>query len=352
MPTIVHSFAGSLWSMLLDSAFLLLLGIFLAGIIRFVLSVKDFQRLLKGGKNTAVFKSALFGVPLPLCSCSVLPVAYQLHHSGLNKGATASFLISTPETGVDSVLLTYSLMDPLMTVARPVSAFLTALLTGFVVNTGHDDETDRPGSSAPACADCGSNSVDQPQHAESLWQRLTDSVRYAFVDLLGDLSPYLVTGYLLAGAAAVILGNDLVALPEALRSGWAGYAGAIVVGLPLYICATSSTPLAAVLLAAGFSPGAIMVFLLVGPATNIAALTVARKILGGAALAKYLVVIILVSVLCGLGVDALYDLSGFSPEYSVGEHSPTGGLISFSSAVVLSAYVSYLALRKLVKRLT
>lgn len=347
----IQDFAGSIWSILLDSAFLLLLGIFLAGVIHLLLSGEKLTKLLKGGKNAAVVKAALFGVPLPLCSCSVLPVAQQLRNSGLNKGATASFLISTPETGVDSVALTYSLMDPLMTVARPISAFLTALAAGVVINLGSESEkAASPDTAGPACTDCCSESPVETRPVGSVFGRLLDSLRYAFVDLLGDLAIYLVVGYLLAGLVAAVLGEDILGVPESLRSGWGAYLGAIIVGLPLYICATASTPLAAVLLVAGFSPGAIMVFLLVGPATNAASLAVVRKILGGEALVRYLAVIVLAAIMCGLAVDAVYGFSGYRPVYRVGEHAGVGGIVSVLSAVVFSVYVTWLAVRKLLRR--
>ncbi len=348
--SLLSNLAGSIWEMLFDSAFLLLVGIFLAGLIHLFLSDRTLQRLLKGGKTSVIFKSAIVGVPLPLCSCSVLPVAHQLRQSGLSRGGTAAFLISTPETGVDSILLTYSLTDPLLTVARPVAGFLTAMAAGLSVEMAPERIESTDASVAEKCHDCA---VKENKNAQMpLFRRLAASLRYAFVDMLGDLSPYLFMGYVLAGIVALILGGDITAIPDGLKSGWAGYVGAIVVGLPLYICATSSTPLAAVLLAAGFSPGAILVFLLVGPATNIASLTVVKKILGGASLARYLAAIILVAVACGIVVDFLYTQFDIQEHYLTGDIPVKWYWVNTVSAIVFAVYITYLVAVRAIKRLS
>ncbi len=337
--------------MLVDSAFLLLVGIALAGLVRVFLDETNVRRFLKGSKSWVIFKSALFGIPLPLCSCSVIPVAHQLRQSGLSKGGTTAFLVSTPETGVDSIFLTYSLTDPLMTVARPITAFVTAMAAGLAVemSPSADIAISEP---VDTCEDSCSCATDSPDNRpNTLIGKIIDGLKYAFGDLMADLAPYLVIGYLLAGVAALLLGDQFGAIPDVLRSGWGSYVGAIVVGLPLYICATSSTPLAAVLLSFGFSPGAVLVFLIVGPATNVASLTVVRKILKGRATVIYLAAIVIVAVLCGLAVDAVYGWFKFDPQYVTGEAEGKAGMVAMVSAVVFSVYVVYLTFRKLLRRL-
>lgn len=336
--------------MLFDSAFLLLVGIFLAGLIHLFLSDRTLGKILRGGKTSVVLKSALVGVPLPLCSCSVLPVAHQLRQSGLSRGGTAAFLVSTPETGVDSILLTYSLTDPILTVARPIAGFLTAMVAGLGVEIGQGQAESAEMPAVEKCHDCA---VDQNKNTgQSVFKRILSSLRYAFVDIMGDLAPYLFTGYLLAGVVALLLGDGFTAIPESLKSGWAGYVGAIIVGLPLYICATSSTPLAAVLLAAGFSPGAILVFLLVGPATNVASLTVVKKVLGAPSLVRYLIAIVLVAVGCGILLDMVYSQFDVLPRYLTGEHAVGWYWLNTVAAIVFSVYVTYLVVVKLVRRLS
>jgi hypothetical protein len=337
--------AESVWGMLVDSAFLLLIGIVLGGFVHILLHAKSFSRLLRGSKVAGVFKAALFGVPLPLCSCSVVPLAYQLRKSGLSKGGTVAFLISTPETGVDSILLTYSLTDPLLTIARPLTAFLTAAAAGLTeIFFDRDDRpqvADNRNQAVRVCTDgC------QDVSGQTLWSKGWSGLKYAFTDLLGDLAPYLLFGYLLAGLVGAVLGADLYQLPESLRSGLGGYVGALVIGLPLYICATSSTPLAAALLAAGFSPGAMLVFMMVGPATNIASLVVVGRFLKRWALVRYLLIIVIVAFLAGLMTDWLYRALDLSTSYRFERATESVSWLSLISAAVLALLILYHTVRR------
>ncbi len=333
--------------MLVDSAFLLMIGLILAGLIRLVLTESKLQRLLAGSPRAAVFKAALLGVPLPLCSCSVLPVAHQLRQSGLGRGGTTSFLIATPESGVDSILLTYSLTDPVLTVARPIAAFATASVAGLVEATkeqsqNFDEITAANRTEIDSCHDdcCCPPDETAANPKRPLIRRILGGIKYAFTDLIGDLAPYLFVGYLLAGLVGVLLNQDFITLSETIRTGWGGYAAAMLLGLPMYICATSSTPLAASLLAGGFSPGAILVFLLVGPATNIATLTVVGRILGGWATVRYVVSIAVVAVICGLLTDQVYRWLQIDAAYQAG-HDMAGGWLYVASAVLLTALILY-----------
>jgi hypothetical protein len=304
---------------------------------------RNIARFLRRDGLTGVFRAALFGIPLPLCSCSVLPVATQLHRSGVGRGGVVSFLVSTPESGVDSIALTYSLTDPLLTVARPVAAFAAALAAGTIEVlrplTGRRTGTQAPSRETAVV-------TETPPAAGGL----VGGVRYAFTDLLADLAPYLVVGYLLAGVTAAALGGEAAFLPATVRSGWIGYAGALVLGLPMYICATSSTPLAAVLLAAGFSPGAVLVFLLVGPATNLASVVVVRSVLGLMATIRYLVVIAVVAVISGLVIDQLYGLLELTPEYTAGNPAAADGWLHTAAAALLSLLIVFHGARKLRRR--
>ena len=171
----------------MDSAFLLLVGLILAGLLHLVVNERNIARLTGGGKTATIFKAALIGIPLPLCSCSVLPVAHQLRRSGLSRGGTAAFLISTPETGVDSIMLTYALADPLLTIARPIAAFRIRY-------------NRRPAGRSDSDSTCRSDrrlrlhqmrlrllSAEIQTIARRRWPtRIMNGLRYAFVDLLGD----------------------------------------------------------------------------------------------------------------------------------------------------------------------
>lgn len=334
--------------MMIDSACLLLIGLILAGFIHQFLNEKSIVKHLKGKSAKIVIKSALIGVPLPLCSCSVLPVAHQLKKSGLNNGGTAAFLISTPETGVDSILLTYSLCDPLMTIARPVSAFITAVSAGLLVN---NSSIDNPGEIAEATDECGCCDEAEIINENSFLSKLYSSLKYSFGTLLKDLAPYLFTGYLLAGILGFIIGDSLMNLSSSFITGWGGYIGAVLVGLPMYICATSSTPLAAVLLKGGFSPGAVLVFLLVGPATNLATLAVVSKIFDKRNVVIYLVSIVAVAILCGIFLDFIYNY--FEIESSFGRFAASHGdnLLYLVSAVVISFFICYYSFKLWFKKL-
>lgn len=342
--------------MLLESSLLLLVGLGLAGLLRLVLSEGKLNRFLAGDGAAPVFKAALLGIPLPLCSCSVLPVAHQLRQSGVSKGGTVAFLISTPESGVDSIILTYTMMDPIMTVARPITAFLTALTAGVIenridpgLNTPIIDPT-RSDSNATCCS-CDS---DEPMATSSWPQRIWAALKYAYTDLLDDLAIYLLIGYLLAGLVAALWGPQAGGLPEVLQSGWGGYAGALLIGLPLYICALSSTPLAAALLVSGFSPGATLLFLMVGPATNLASLVVVSKVLKGWAVLRYLGSIVIVSLACALILDMVYPLFNLSLSPvadAVSDHGLSTWL-NWAAAIVLSGGIMWYTGQSIVKRFT
>lgn len=336
--------------MLVDSALFLIIGIILAGVLHLLLSETKLKKLLSGKGNKMVFKAALFGIPLPLCSCSVLPMAHQLRNEGLSKGGTTAFLISTPETGVDSILLTYSLTDPLMTVARPIAAFLTAGIAGMMTEQLDPDSSEKLTLATTTKSECGCCCASETPATTSFADKIKSAFDYSLKNVLGDLAPYLLIGYLLAGVVAVAVG-EITAIPDFLRVGWGGYLGAVLVGLPLYVCATSSTPLAAVLLAGGFSPGAVLVFLLVGPATNIATVTVVSKILSYKSAVIYVAVIIVVSILCGLGVDAVYHALNFEPSYLSGGEHHTYSLIKNILAGMLSLAIFYYTLKKTLEKL-
>lgn len=320
----------------------------LAGLLKYFLSERDLLRLLVGGRGKGVVRAALVGLPLPLCSCSVLPVATQLRRSGVGKGAVASFLIATPESGVDSIMLTYALTDPVLTVARPVTAFVTALAAGGLESACGSSRVEQGRSEATSCG-CDSGACGLPETTAA--RSLIGSLRYAFTDILSDLAPYLLIGFVLAGLVGALLGDSVVSLPEFLRTGWGGYAGAVIAGLPLYICASASTPLAAVLLAAGFSPGMVLVFMLVGPATNVSALVVVRQLLGSLGTLRYLLTIVMVAVAAGLLLDQVYPFLHLAPGYRVEHQAHDPAMAQTIAAVLLAFLLLYWTLYRLIRRL-
>lgn len=327
MIVFLTSWAAQTWAIVVEASPWLLGGFLLAGMVSVLFPVGIVTRQLGKPGLSGVVKAALLGIPLPLCSCSVIPVASSIRKQGASPGAFVSFLISTPETGVDSIALSYALLGPLWAVLRPVAAFVTAVIAGLLTSacrfaepSGVESAT-VDGQSGDACTNgCGC-----PEPADSRRSgRIKRAVRYGLIEMIADLSPWLVAGFLLAGLAAAIIPEGY--LERHIGSGLPAMLLMLVVGLPLYVCSTSSTPIAAVLIARGLSPGAALVFLLAGPATNIATMLVVFRDLGRRGLAIYVATIAVVAVLFGLGVDLLASSTQLSlAEVPAGVHGDPAG---------------------------
>ena len=254
----------------------------------------------------------------------MLPAAVSLRKQGANNGATTSFLISTPESGVDSISITYALLDPIMTVARPLVAFITAAVAGIAENLFDPRASDTkitPDLTCPVdgCCDGVSCSPEEHKHHHTFFEKLKAGFRFAVFDLWGDLAGWFMVGLILAGLITVLIPDDVFS--KYLGSGLPAMLLMLAVGIPLYICATASTPIAAALILKGVSPGAALVFLLAGPATNIASLTVLTGILGKRATAIYLTAIAVSAVFFGLIVDHIYGAMGISAQATIGQAS-------------------------------
>lgn len=306
------SFLARFWaelvSIVLESAPYLLLGFVAAGLLKAWVPARAVVSRLGKNDFKSVFLASLYGIPIPLCSCSVLPTATALRRAGASRGATTSFLIATPETGVDSIGVTYALLDPLMTVLRPIVAFVTAVTTGVCVNLFASSEGAEPDESVPAQDCAGDHSHDDESfdagepHPFSV--RVKHAIRYAFGPLLDDLTPWLLLGFLISGLIGAAVPEDFFG--EVLPQGFLAMLLMAVVGAPLYVCATASTPIAASLIAKGLDPGAALVFLLVGPATNASTVIVVKQLLGKRVLWVYLFALVVVALLAGLATSALY----------------------------------------------
>jgi uncharacterized membrane protein YraQ (UPF0718 family) len=341
-----------------DMAPFLILGFLLAGVLNQVMKPTWLTRRLAGDDFKSVAIASLIGAPLPLCSCSVLPVAASMRRSGASKGATSSFVIATPETGVDSVLVSWALLDPFLTIARPLGALVSAMGVGSIVNwlvRRRLDETPRaPAETAPSAAACGDHEHAHAEHAHATpaptrevaqaggW--LSRVVRYAFVDMLDDLMPSMILGIVLSGLIATVIPAELFQSPWA--HGFAGLFLMLVIGIPVYVCAAASTPIAAALILKGMSPGAAFVFLLAGPATNAGSLVVLSRVLGGRVVVVQTIALAVITLMLGWLVDQLYPLLGLTASASVGQvtaHLPEW--ISQSCAVVLALWMGISLLR-------
>jgi hypothetical protein len=307
------------WTLLQDASVYIVIGLLAGGMLKVFLSPGYVTSHLGKGRFSSVVKAALLGIPLPLCSCGVMPAAASLKKQGASNGATTAFLISTPESGVDSIAISWVLLDPLMTVIRPVAAFITALVAGISENLLHPPP--HPGGIGgavpPAGGQHGKDRMAEAGGKQSLAARMRSGVRYALLELWGDLAGSFFFGLLIAGLVAVLVPDDF--FQAYLGGGLSSMLVMLVFGIPLYICATASTPIAAAFILKGVSPGAVLVFLLVGPATNIATITVLTRLLGKRSTALYLVSIAVVSILFGLALDQIYSAFGISARAAVGQ---------------------------------
>jgi len=304
-----------IWHTFDDASLYILFGIFLSGVIQALVNQNQIVKHLGKSKFKSVLMAALFGVPLPLCSCGVIPTAMSLRKNGASKGATLSFLISTPETGVDSIAISYALLDPIMTIFRPLAAFLTAIIAGISENIfGKKDDGGMNEIYDHCCDEEGCQIKGDPA---GFIHKFRHGMRYAFVDLLDEISRWLLLGIVIAGVISYFVPDTFIM--NYLGSGWQSMLIMLVVGIPLYVCASASTPIAASLILKGMSPGAGLVFLLAGPATNVATILMVGKFLGKRSAIIYLVSISICAIAFGLLLNYIYRISGIDVKAVVGK---------------------------------
>lgn len=296
------TFSTTFWNMLCEMAPYLLLGFLIAGLLHAFVPSSVYYRHLSRPTMGSVMKSALFGVPLPLCSCGVIPTAMSLRNEGASRGATVSFLISTPQTGVDSIAATYSMMGLPFAVLRPVAAFVTAIFGGAVSN-----RADR----GQACRRDGDPVSERQMRYASLRDRLVSALRYGFVEMMHDIGRWLVIGLVIAALITVLV-------PAGFLASLAAYPLlsmllVLAISVPMYVCATGSIPIAVALIAKGLSPGAALVLLMAGPATNAASLLMVYKVLGRTTTMIYVGAIVIGSMVFGLLIDYVLPEAWFYP---------------------------------------
>ena len=330
-----------------ESAPWLMLGLFVAGIMKvFVPSQLMAKHLGEPGLMSTV-KAALFGAPLPLCSCGVIPAAVGLRRSGASKAATTSFLISTPETGVDSISISYAMLGPFMAIVRPIAAITSAIVAGILV--GKDDT---PANATQASALNGEEedsccaSKAQPAE-ESLADKLKSGLRFTFVDLIRDIALWLLIGLAFAALIKTYVPNEFLVQ---WGDGFLAFVVMALVGVPMYVCATASTPIAAGLLFSGVSPGAALVFMLVGPATNIATVALVKKELGSRALTAYLTSVVGVGFAFGYLTNylvGLWDMDFLAQAEQA--HSMVNTPLAYASSMLLAGLMTYVLAGKVRK---
>ena len=356
------------WQLFVLSAPWLMLGLLIAGIINVYLP-KDFlnKHLGKNGLFTTI-KAALIGAPMPLCSCGVIPAALGLRRSGASKSATTAFLVSTPETGVDSISVSYVLLGPFMAIIRPIAAVSSAIVAGVLVGSDRQEKISEKESSTVKATSCCSKDAEkvkvssccdskpevettccatskkapepeqtccskQEKAQETMWQKLQKAVHFSCTKLLSDTAKWLLIGLVFA---ALVQTYVPVSFFSQWGSGILAMTVVILISIPMYVCATASTPIAAGLLLSGVSPGAVLVFMLAGPATNIATLGVVASELGKRAVFSYLTGVIGVAILFGFLTDYLVASYHISVAPMLGEHHEVlPHWLSFLCSVIL-----------------
>ena len=273
----------------------LLLGFAVAGGLSVWVSPEWVERRLGGRGLWPVLKASLFGVPLPLCSCGVIPVAASLHRHGASRAATTAFLLSTPQTGVDSIAVTYALLGPVFAVFRPIAAFLTGLFGGALVQAFGEKNgaTSTPEQKQPCCHSCC-----EGKHESG---KLSRAWRHGFVALPKDIALPLLVGILIAGALATFVPAN--SLATYVGGGALSILIMMAAGVPVYVCATASVPIALGFMHLGASPGAALAFLIAGPATNAVTVATTWKVLGRRTALIYLFTVAASAFACGLLLD-------------------------------------------------
>lgn len=294
----ILAFLVDFLTILSEMAPYLLLGFFFAGLLYAFIPKQRIEKYFNGKPLRSSVFASLFGIPLPLCSCGVIPTGTAFYKNGASKGGTVSFLISTPQTGVDSILATFSLMGLPFAIIRPLAALVTGISGGWITSAITQKEPDEI------------TFKQMDEKPKTLRQKILDVFRYGFVAFIQDISKWLVIGLVLAAIISALIPNEffeLLHMPPIVQM-----LLILVVSIPLYICATGSIPLAAILILKGISPGAAFVLLMAGPATNAATITMIGKVLGTRSLFAYLGTIIVGALSFGLLIDYVLPLEWFT----------------------------------------
>ena len=335
MIAITEKIAWESWSVLGQMAPYLLFGFLMAGILSICISPEYIERHLGGRGFGPVLKAALLGVPLPLCSCGVIPVAASFRRHGASRAATTSFLLSTPQTGVDSIAITYALLGAAFAIYRPIVALATGLLGGLLVMLFAQSNRDAAAEEKPP--ECHESCCSEEGAKQNVvWRALV----YGFVTLPRNIGLPLLGGVVIAGAIGAMTSPDQ----------WKPYLGngvlsiilMMALGIPIYVCASASVPIAAGLIHLGASPGAALAFLIAGPASNAATITTIWKLLGPRTVFLYLLTIAASAVGAGLALDWLMNALQLTMPMlgEHGQHLMAGGWVSATWAILLLAMLA------------
>ena len=332
MAGLVKNIIVDFWGTIGEMSPYLLFGFLVAGFLSVLVSQQLVERHLGGRGLWPLLKASIFGVPLPLCSCGVIPVSMSLHKHGASKGATVAFLLSTPQTGVDSIFVTLSLLGPVFAIFRPFAAFVTGLVGGSLVDVfGHaaEAESGPPEKCTEECCTDGKTG------------RLAKGLKYGFVTLPRDIGKAMLVGLAVAALISALVPDGYFA--EKLGSGFFPLVAMMFLGIPVYVCATASVPVAAALMLKGLTPGAALVFLMTGPATNAASFVTIWKVLGKVTAITYLATVAGCALLSGVLLD--YMARGIDFEIASRPGWMLPNIFKHAAAVVLLAVLGFALLR-------
>ncbi len=323
------------WLVLGEMGPYLLLGFAIAGAMSVLVSAAWVSRHLGGRGIGPILKATVLGVPLPLCSCGVIPVSAGLRRQGASRGATSAFLLATPQTGVDSILATYALLGPVLAVIRPVVALVSGIVGGLMIDLWGEKDDAKVSNDEPVQSSCAGGSCCSTDGGQQ-GNRAVQALRYGFVTLPRDIAVHLLIGVLIAGLLTGLIEPNVAS--KWLGGGLLALLTMMVIGLPLYVCATGSIPLAVAFMHLGASPGAALVFLIAGPATNAATIGVTWKLLGKRSAILYLLVTAATALAAGYGIDALGSAMPLHLPDVYHEHTTAAGngLNHLSAAALLA----------------
>ncbi len=347
----ITDFLYDIYVLFIEMSPYLMIGLAFVAILNIYMTKEFVKKQIGKDSIWSIFKAALFGVPLPLCSCGVIPTTVYMADSKASKGAVTSFLISTPQTGIDSIVATYGMMGPVFGIFRPISALIMGIMGGLFINATNKDKP-RPEKknlslnviTAPP------KMVDEKTH-KTFSEKVKSSLKYAFADFLDDIVVEFLIGLVIAGAITYFLPTEFLE-GTGLKSGILGMLIMILIGVPMYVCATASIPIALSLIMKGFSPGVAFVFLAVGPATNAASIGILSKSLGKKLITYYLFILILMSIGFGYLLDFVFAYTGINPQVQLATHAhhEHSGLIPYEVQIVLAIIFALLVVSSLYRK--
>ncbi|MBP5368628.1 MAG: SO_0444 family Cu/Zn efflux transporter [Bacteroidales bacterium] len=328
----------------------LLLGFLLAGLMHAFIPQSYYSKYLAKPNFRSVLNATLFGIPLPLCSCGVIPTAMSLRKEGASKGAATSFLIATPQTGVDSIIATSSLMGVAYAIIRPIAALITALFGGTLVNVLDKDSngntTEQPADNHEHHNCCHHH--EQEHHATFL-QKIKTALQYGYVEMMEDIGKWLIIGLIVAGLITVFVPAEAFKVFEGNTA--LSMLLVLAIAIPMYVCATGSIPIAVALIMKGLTPGAGLVLLMAGPACNMASMLVVKKVMGTKTLVIYLASIIIGSIAFGAAIDFMQfnGIIDFTANLVNSAHSEEGSswIAWISTGILIALLINALVINRL-----